>query len=59
MLKLQKKLKLIIIKGYRVLATMIYGQTFLLQCSALRRFLVTDGQNTYDQIKRGRRSKCA
>ena len=38
---------------------MIYGQTFLLQCSALRRFLVTDGQNTYDQIKRGRRSKCA
>ena len=38
---------------------MIYGQTFLLQCSALCRFLVTDGQNTYDQIKRGRRSKCA
>ena len=42
--------KLVITKGYRVQMTMIKVKTLLLQRCTLRKFHVTDGQNTHDQI---------
>ena len=50
---------LVITKGYGVRATTIGVQTLLLQCCALRKFQVTDVQNTRDQITRSRRKKRA
>ena len=51
------------IKGRIIIHVLILvitkGQTFLLQCCALRRFHVADGQSMRDQITRGRRSKWA
>ena len=48
--------KLVITKGYGLRATTIEG---LLQYCALRKFHVTDGQNTRDQIKSDGRFICA
>ena len=50
---------LVITKGYRVRATTIKVKTLLLHCCALRKFHVTDSQNTRDHITSERRSKRA
>ena len=52
-------MKLVITKGYGVRATTIEGQNAFAPRCALRKFHVTDSQNTRDQITSGRKSKRA
>ena len=52
-------LKLIITKVYGVRATTIEGQSAFAPCYALRKFYVTDSQNTRDPITSDRRPKRA
>ena len=49
-LEVKNRVLLVINKGYRVRATTIEGQNALVYRCALRKFHVTVGQNTRDQI---------
>ena len=55
----KKRLILVITKGYGVRASTIKGQNAFAPRCALRKFHVTDGQNTRDKITSDRRSRRA